>query len=79
MREDLVAWQPGLTGDRRQVVQMTPHDLRHSAITAWIEHGASVVLASRWAGHSDPGFTLRRYGHLTPLHADGVLDRLDAR
>jgi len=58
---------------------MTPHDLRHSAITAWIENGASVVLASRWAGHSDPGFTLRRYGHLTPLHADGVLDRLDAR
>lgn len=58
---------------------LVPHDLRHSAITSWIENGASVVLASRWAGHSDPGFTLRRYGHLTPLHADDVLDRLDAR
>lgn len=57
---------------------LTPHALRHSAVTAWIENGASVVLASRWAGHADPGFTLKRYGHLTPLHADDVLARLDA-
>jgi integrase len=61
------------------LTDVLPHDLRHSAITAWMEHGAQSNLAAQWAGHSDPGFTHRRYGHVTPLHAVSVMDRLDAR
>jgi integrase len=46
----------------------TPHQLRHSAITAMIagsakRRGISVIDAARLAGHSDPGTTSRVYAH----------------
>jgi integrase len=53
------------------------HDMRHTAITLWIHAGADVMKVSRWAGHTNPGFTLRRYGHLYPsddAEAMGTLD-----
>lgn len=31
-----------------------------------LEAGESVVSLARWLGHSDPGFTLRKYSHFLP-------------
>ena len=47
---------------------VTPHYLRHTAITAMVagdatRPGISVIEAARLAGHSDPGTTSRTYAH----------------
>lgn len=39
------------------------HDLRHTAITDWIESGADPKTAQALAGHSDPAVTMRIYAH----------------
>ena len=39
------------------------HDLRHTAITDWIESGADPKVAQALAGHSDPTVTMRIYAH----------------
>ena len=57
---------------------ITPHALRHSSITAWLEAGATPMLAAAWAGHADKGaLILRRYGHVRPTHAAQVLDAMN--
>ena len=57
---------------------ITPHSLRHSALTSWLEAGATPMLAAAWAGHSDGGaLIVRTYGHVRPAHADHVLDALN--
>jgi len=40
------------------------HDLRHQFVSLLIAAGKHPLYISRQAGHADPGFTLRRYGHL---------------
>ena len=42
------------------------HDLRHFAISAWIDHGFSVKAIQTFAGHSSVQMTMDRYGHLFP-------------
>lgn len=42
------------------------HALRHFYASEQLEAGESVVSLARWLGHSDPGFTLRKYSHLLP-------------
>jgi integrase/recombinase XerD len=42
-------------------VKATPHDLRASAITFWIETGANIVDVQRLAGHANPGTTSGYY------------------
>ncbi|MFI9076767.1 hypothetical protein ACIGW8_09725 [Streptomyces sioyaensis] len=39
------------------------HARRHFYASGQLEAGGSVVSLARWLGHSDPGFTLRRYAH----------------
>ena len=39
------------------------HDLRHTAITDWIESGADPKTAQVLAGHSDPKTTMKIYAH----------------
>jgi integrase len=39
------------------------HDLRHTAITAWLHDGTDPVTASRMAGHASVSITLDLYGH----------------
>jgi integrase len=51
---------PGL----RPRVEPRWHDLRHFAISTWID--ANLQAIQTFAGHSDPGTTLRIYGHLFP-------------
>jgi integrase len=75
-------WEPALAASGVQVrmrQQITMHDLRHSAVSHWIAAGATALQVARWAGHADPAFTLKRYGHLFPAGGSDVMSRLDAR
>lgn len=42
------------------------HALRHFCASEVLEAGESVVSPARWLGHSDPGFTLRKYSPFLP-------------
>ncbi|MFE7114820.1 tyrosine-type recombinase/integrase [Streptomyces sp. NPDC057654] len=42
------------------------HVLRHTFATAQLRFGVSIVAVSRWLGHKDPAFTLRKYVHFLP-------------
>jgi integrase len=42
------------------------HDLRHFAVSLWIEQGFSVKEVMTFAGHSSIQMTMDRYGHLFP-------------
>nr|BEK68787.1 hypothetical protein KPHV_60140 [Kitasatospora purpeofusca] len=42
------------------------HVLRHTYASVQLQSGESPVALSRWLGHDDPGFTLRRYTHFMP-------------
>jgi integrase len=57
------------TGLRR----ITLHGLRHTHATLLLKAGVPVQVVSQRLGHSDPGFTLRLYGHVLPsMQADAV-------
>jgi len=57
------------TGLRR----ITLHGLRHTHATLLLKAGVPVHVVSQRLGHSDPGFTLRQYGHVLPsMQADAV-------
>lgn len=42
------------------------HALRHFYASEELAAGESIVSLARWLGHSDPGFTLRKYSHFLP-------------
>ncbi|MBR6119343.1 MAG: tyrosine-type recombinase/integrase, partial [Oscillospiraceae bacterium] len=41
------------------------HDLRHTFATIALQSGVDIRTVSGMLGHSDPGFTLRTYTHVT--------------
>jgi integrase len=45
--------------------------LRHFYASEELEAGESIVSLARWLGHSDLGFTLRKYSHFLPRGARG--------
>ncbi len=47
-------------------VEMRWHDLRHFAVSIWIEQGFSLKEIMTFAGHSSVQMTMERYGHLFP-------------
>jgi integrase len=47
-------------------VKMRRHDLRHFAVSLWIEQGFSIKEVMTFAGHSSIQMTMERYGHLFP-------------
>ena len=53
------------------------HDLRHTALTAAAEHGATLPTLVQMAGHSTPA-AARRYQHATLTHARQVAGAMDA-
>jgi integrase len=56
------------------------YDLRHSAITAWLEEDRlSLQVVSAMAGHANVAFTLERYGHLLRGWQTGAAEAMDAR
>lgn len=49
-----------------QKIEMRWHDLRHFAVSLWIEQGFSIKEVMTFAGHSSVQMTMERYGHLFP-------------
>jgi transposase len=47
-------------------VTMRWHDLRHFAVSLWIEQDFSIKEIMTFAGHSSIQMTMERYGHLFP-------------
>lgn len=67
-------WTPATKGAGLEGLRI--HDLRHTAVSLWIEAGADVKRVAGRAGHSSVAFTLDRYGHLYPDADAALADRL---
>lgn len=59
-------------------LDLTPHDLRHTAASLAISAGANVKVLQTMLGHKTATMTLDRYGHLFPDDLDQVASALDA-
>lgn len=70
------SWEPAT--DRADLFGLRMHDLRHTAVSLWIAHGASAKQVQVWAGHRSVATVLDRHGHLFPGGEDPVMDSLDA-
>jgi integrase len=69
-------WAPALV--RAELTGLRMHDLRHTAVSTWIAHGATAKQVQVWAGHSSVASVFDRYGHLFPGGEDPVMDSIDA-
>ncbi len=69
-------WRPAVGS--AGVEPLSPHDLRHTAVSLWIAAGANPKEVARRAGHTSVAFTLDRYGHLFPGYDEELGHRLDA-
>lgn len=56
---------------------LTPHDLRHSAVSLLIKQGAHAKEIQAWCGHSTFQMTMDVYGHLFPEQNLQLVKRLD--
>ena len=61
---------------RKLGIVMRWHDLRHFAVSLWIEQGFSAKEVMTFAGHSSFQMTMDRYGHLfpSPDHQRGMAE-----
>lgn len=59
-------------------LEVTPHDLRHSAASIAIRSGANVKAVQRMLGHASASMTLDIYGHLFEDDLDDVAAAIDA-
>jgi integrase len=57
---------------------LTPHDLRHTAVSLAISAGANVKSVQRMLGHASAAMTLDVYADLFDDDLGAVADRLDA-
>jgi len=69
-------WVPALALADLNGLRM--HDLRHTAVSTWIAHGASAKQVQVWAGHQSVATVFDRYGHLFPGGEDPIMDSIDA-
>jgi integrase len=69
-------WQPAVEAAGLSPLRI--HDLRHTAISLWIEVGASPKGIAVRAGHTSTSVVLDRYGHLLPDSSERVTAALDA-
>lgn len=53
------------------------NDLRHSAVSFAVAHGANVYTVQRMVGHSRPSFTLDVYGELWDDSQEQLATKLD--
>ena len=62
--------------DRQVGVEMRWHDLRHFAVSLWIEQNFSPKAIMEFAGHSSIQLTFNLYGHLLPSpdHQQGMAE-----
>ena len=71
-------WRPAVRAARLPK-GLTPHELRHTAASLLIAHGAGPKSVQAQLGHSTITTTFDTYGHLFEGHLDAVMDRLDTR
>jgi integrase len=69
-------WRPAVA--TAGLAPLRPHDLKHTGVALLAAAGAGAAEIARRAGHTDPGFTLRTYGHLLPGVDRLAAERLDA-
>ena len=55
---------------------ITPHIMRHSAITWLMQAGEDVYKVAGFAGHKDPKMIIQRYGHHHPDYQGGIAKTL---
>lgn len=65
-------WHPAV--ERAGLAPLVPHELRHTAVTLWIDAGASSAEVRARAGHKKDQL---RYAHRYPTHGERVNARLD--
>ncbi|MDA0704915.1 MAG: site-specific integrase [Proteobacteria bacterium] len=58
--------------------QVTPHTLRHTAITHLVQAGVDLPTVKRISGHKTMAM-VERYAHQNGTHLDEAMGRLDAR
>jgi integrase len=56
---------------------ITPHDLRHTAVSLAVSVGANVKAVQRMVGHANASMTLDTYADLFDEDLDDVADRLN--
>ncbi|MDU0478350.1 site-specific integrase [Staphylococcus chromogenes] len=57
---------------------ITPHDLRHAAVSMMLSNGASIVQVQNQVGHSSAKITLDIYSHILPDDVSALGARLDS-
>lgn len=63
--------------DLAGVNQIRVHDFRHSCASLLINRGASIVLVSKYLGHSDISMTLNTYTHMYKSELENVTNLLN--
>jgi integrase len=53
------------------------HDFRHSCASLLINNGASIILVSKYLGHSNISTTLNTYSHLYKNQFDEIVNTID--
>jgi integrase len=74
----LRVWAPAAEGAGLDP-DLTPHDLRHTAVSLMIASGASIKAVQRQLGHASATMTLDRYGHLYEDDLDAMAVALDVK
>lgn len=63
--------------ERAGLVGITPHDLRHTAVSLAIAAGGDIKTVQRFAGHKTATMTLSVYGHLMDDRLDDIGRSMD--
>lgn len=66
-------------GERSGIGHITPHMLRHSAVTEMLANGAAPIGVQRVLGHRSLRTTLETYAHACDIHAVEAMAKRTAR
>lgn len=62
--------------DRASLPRIRFHDLRHSFATLSLEQGVDIKTVSHMLGHTDAGFTMNTYMHVTDSMQENVANKM---
>jgi len=63
--------------DKAGVPRIRFHDLRHSFATLSLEQGMDIKTVSHMLGHTDAGFTMNTYMHVTDSMQENVANAME--
>lgn len=63
--------------NRAGVPRIRFHDLRHSFATLSLEQGMDIKTVSHMLGHTDAGFTMNTYMHVTDSMQENVANTME--